>query len=104
RHWRVSSRVRRRFDPALIEQLASKMSRFDGEPARELRFLRQCMGRLTEQEREMLSLRYDGSSVQAIAEQWGRPVGSISQTLYRIRGKLAECIKRGISAEAHDEA
>ena len=51
----------------------------------------------------MLTLRYGGSSVGAIAERWGRSVGSISQTLYRVRGKLAGCVKRALNAERHDE-
>ena len=61
------------------------------------------MALLSEQEREMLTLRYGGSSVQAIAERWGRTVGSISQTLYRVRGKLAECVKRAKNAERRNE-
>ena len=79
------------------------MSERGGEPALDVQFLRRCMSLLSEQEREMLKLRYGGKSVGAIAEQWGRTVGSISQTLYRIRGKLAECVNRAVKAEVRDE-
>ena len=51
----------------------------------------------------MLVLRYGGHPLCVIAEQWGRTVGSVSQTLYRIRGKLAECMKRALGAQRHDE-
>ena len=61
------------------------------------------MQRLSPSEREMLVLRYGGNPLGVIAEKWGRTVGSISQTLYRIRGKLAECMKRALSAGRHDE-
>jgi len=98
-----SARVRGRFDDVLIEQLATRAGASGGDPGAELKVLRWCMLRLTSSEREMLTLRYGGSSVGAIAEKWGRSVGSISQTLYRVRGKLAECVKRALNAERQDE-
>lgn len=104
RHWTTSAKVRRRFDNQLLDQLATRMGQIAGEPAQELVFLRECMARLSSQEREMLARRYGGDSVQAIAERCGRPVGSISQTLYRIRTKLAECVKRALHAERRDES
>jgi len=103
RHWDSMARARRRFDGRLLDQLAAKMGVFDDEPGRELVYLRECMSRLSAQEREMLGLRYGGDSVQAIAERCGRPAGSISQTLYRIRLKLAECIKTALNAERRDD-
>ena len=99
---RPSPRARRRFDRVLVEQLAAKM----GDPAAN-------------------RPRNSGSSASAwpgcrsrsgsfdppLRRQFGagdcqnlrRSVGSTSQTLYRIRGKLAECVKRGINAERRDE-
>jgi RNA polymerase sigma-70 factor (ECF subfamily) len=98
-----SARVRGRFDDALVEQLAARAAAACSDPGVELKVLRACMSRLSSSEREMLTLRYGGSSVGAIAERWGRSVGSISQTLYRVRGKLAECVKRALNAERYDE-
>jgi RNA polymerase sigma-70 factor, ECF subfamily len=104
RYWDCRARAnKRRFDSVLLDQLAVKMGQVKGEPNLELQFLRQCMARLSAQEREMLTLRYGGNSVRAIAERWGRTVGSVSQTLYRIRAKLAECVKRALNAERRDE-
>jgi RNA polymerase sigma-70 factor, ECF subfamily len=97
-----SARVRGRFDDVLVEQLAARAGASGSDPGAELNVLRACMSRLSPPEREMLTLRYGGSSVGAIAERWGRSVGSISQTLYRVRGKLAECIKHAMNAERHD--
>lgn len=99
-----SAKSKRRFDDVLLDQLAAKMAHRGGEPGMDLQFLRRCMSILSEQEREMLKLRYGGKSVGAIAEQWGRTVGSISQTLYRIRGKLAGCVKRALNSEVRDES
>ena len=98
-----SARLRGRFDDVLVDQLAARATASAGDPGGELKVLRSCMSRLSDSEREMLALRYGGSSVGAIAERWGRSVGSISQTLYRVRGKLAECVKRGLNAERYNE-
>jgi RNA polymerase sigma-70 factor, ECF subfamily len=98
-----SARVRGRFDDVLVEQLAARAGTWVNDPGTELKVLRWCMLRLSSSERQMLTLRYGGSSVGAIAARWGRSVGSISQTLYRLRGKLAECVKRALNAEGHDE-
>lgn len=103
RHRDSNARAKRRIDDALLDQLAAKAQESIGEPTAELRTLRDCMLRLSPSEREMLTLRYGGKSILAIAESWGRTVGSISQTLYRVRGKLAECMKRALRAEHRDE-
>jgi RNA polymerase sigma-70 factor, ECF subfamily len=97
------ARTRQRFDDALLDQLAERARKPTGELTVELHALRQCMERLSLGEQELLILRYGDSSVNAIADKWGRSTASISQTLYRIRGKLAECIKRSLTAERRDE-
>jgi RNA polymerase sigma-70 factor (ECF subfamily) len=98
-----NAKMKQRFDDALVDQLAASAPQpaepFDAE----VHMLRKCMGQLSPSEREMLTLRYGGSSVRDIADQSGRTVGSISQTLYRIRGKLSECIKRALGAERRHE-
>jgi RNA polymerase sigma-70 factor (ECF subfamily) len=99
----ASARLRGRFDDVLVEQLAARAAAFAGDLSGEVKALRWCMARLSSSEREMLTLRYGGSSVGAIAERCGRSAGSISQTLYRVRSKLAECVKRALSAEQRHE-
>jgi DNA-directed RNA polymerase specialized sigma24 family protein len=44
-------------------------------------------------------LRYSGYSVEGMSAQLGRSTGSISQTLYRIRGRLAACIRRKLGSQ-----
>jgi RNA polymerase sigma-70 factor (ECF subfamily) len=57
--------------------------------------LHQCMAKLPAEHRDLLMRRYStGGSVRAIAAQLGRPIGSISQSLYRIRRLLLDCVKR----------
>jgi RNA polymerase sigma-70 factor, ECF subfamily len=96
-------RSRLRFDDALLDQLAAKLSDSGDRPASELAALHQCVLRLSPVEQDMLKWRYGGKSLSALAEKLGRTVGSVSQTLYRTRAKLAECIKRALKAEYRNE-
>jgi RNA polymerase sigma-70 factor (ECF subfamily) len=103
-HHRTSNaRARRRFDDVLLDQLAAGFSNLDSEPAVELLVLHDCTIQLSLVERELIDLRYAGSSVRAIAEKLGRTIGSVSQTLYRIRVKLAACVKQALIAEHRNE-
>ena len=85
--------TRRRFDNALLDQLAAKMGEIGSEPGLELLFLRECMARLSARERNAYSSlrRPLGAGDRG---KWDRPAGSVSQTLYRIRSKLADASKR----------
>ncbi len=103
RHRNSNSRARRRFDDALLDQLAAPSPDSTVEPEKELQLLRKCMQRLSQAERQMLAFRYGGKTLRIIAEKLGSTVGSVSQTLYRTRAKLAECMKRSLRAERHDE-
>ncbi len=49
---------------------------------------------------QLLKLRYDGThSIQEVAKQLGRPVGSIYNSLSQIRLKLWECIQYALKEE-----
>jgi RNA polymerase sigma-70 factor, ECF subfamily len=98
-----NSKARKRFDKVLLDQLASKSCLFEDEPGLELKLLRKCMDLLSPLEREMLGMRYGGHTLQVIAEKWNRTAASISQTLYRIRLRLAECIDRALKVERRDD-
>ena len=59
-----------------------------------------CLQKLSTESRELLKLRYDGShSMQEVAKQMGRPVGSLYNTLSQIRLKLWECIRFALKEE-----
>ena len=56
--------------------------------------LKACMQKLSDKQRKLVEERYKpGASVQRIAADQGRTVGAISQTLYRIRLNLMQCIE-----------
>lgn len=67
------------------------------------RILSQCLAKLPEQSRRLIQQRYaPGASVQSIAEEQGRSVGAVSQTLYRIRQLLQECVQKNLASEQRE--
>lgn len=59
-----------------------------------------CLAKLSLPSQQLLKLRYDGNhSIQEIAKQLGRPIGSIYNSLSQIRLKLWECIKYALKEE-----
>ncbi|MFK7778995.1 MAG: sigma-70 family RNA polymerase sigma factor [Gimesia sp.] len=64
------------------------------------RVLSRCLSKLPEQSRRLIQQRYaSGGSVQTIAAEQGRSVGAVSQTLYRIRQLLQECVQKTLASE-----
>ncbi len=93
-HHRRRQRDRHLFDIEFIQELACRAeSQFQGQSDLESA-LEECLKQLTKSNAELLESRYaEGQSVQEMAAGLGRPVGSIRQTLYRIRQQLRSCLK-----------
>ena len=90
------------FDDDILDYLAERNDERleeDAALARN-RALQRCLQKLPEHHRKLVEARYQpGASVQGIAAEQGRTVGSISQTLYRIRHNLMACIEKTLAAE-----
>lgn len=101
----LSSRKRRKrsnvlFDAELLERIAEDATHFVDDVSQYQEFLTDCLAELPETQRTLLLKRYGPeASVTGIAEELGRPVGSIYQTLYRIRTVLMQCIHRKMMGE-----
>ncbi|MBI1367490.1 MAG: sigma-70 family RNA polymerase sigma factor [Planctomycetes bacterium] len=94
--WRQKQRRDRLvFDEALMNDLADAAGREAESHDDRAEALRGCLAKLPAAQRDLLAARYaaDGSP-EAIARQMGRPVGSIRQTLYRIRAALLACVEQ----------
>ena len=62
--------------------------------------LGQCVKKLRTRDRELLNHFYGASTpVKVLAEQLGRPIGTITKSLTRIRRALFECVRRSVSME-----
>lgn len=89
------------FNDEILDYLAERNDqRIAEEGALERsRALRNCLQKLPEHHRKLVEARYQpGASVQQIAAEQERTVGSVSQTLYRIRHNLMICIEKTLAA------
>ena len=92
-------RDRLQFNDALVSKLEADADQLPSDTGGDRVALRECMDKLNPPERDMIRKRYSGTSVKQLAEQLDRPAASISQTLYRIRTNLADCIRRVLARE-----
>lgn len=93
-YWKFRSRDRLVFDEAALECVANRLERRLDNEENYTNALRDCLGRLPARQRELLEARYaTGGSLKQLAEELGRTVGSVSQTLYRVRLALLDCIR-----------
>ncbi|KAA0140691.1 MULTISPECIES: sigma-70 family RNA polymerase sigma factor [Gimesia] len=61
-----------------------------------------CLAKLRKKDRELIQRRYQGSNQgKELADDLGRPVNSVYQSLGRVRRTLFECINRYIAAESY---
>lgn len=83
------------FSDELVDTLADEAADDRFAPDGLLRYLRQCLERLSQRDQELIRKRYEpGMSVAAMAENIGRTANSLSQSLGRIRRTLLECVER----------
>ncbi|MFI4862317.1 MAG: sigma-70 family RNA polymerase sigma factor [Phycisphaerales bacterium JB063] len=91
------------FSESLLESLAeasmTSAAKFDERhDALEL-----CLHKLTDQDRELISLRYrDGLSIRAVAQRVGRPTAGMYKAMARIHTALSLCVRRAIGGLNHD--
>ncbi len=101
----LSSRKRRQrdrllFDDALLALVAQDLPRFVEDVSLRQRWLDLCMAELPEAQRQLILKRYGPEgAIKMLAAELGRPVGSVQQSLYRIRQTLMECVRQKMEAE-----
>ena len=98
---RRRSRDRHTFGDDLFDYLAERQcERIDAVEDRQTA-LKSCLEKLPVKQRELIQARYQpGASVRRMADERQTTEGALSQSLYRIRATLLECIKRNMPAEA----
>lgn len=90
---------RRRLETDYLEEVAAAElgGRLDRDNPEEdaLEALRDCVRRLPDTSRQIVQRHYaDGRPLAEIAGSLGRSAGSIKVTLFKIRGRLKECIEK----------
>ena len=72
-----------------------------GEGEHRVAALRECLQKLSADEQRLVEMRFvQELSMQALAEAVGRGSEAVRMWLYRVRQRLAECVKRKLSAES----
>lgn len=88
------------FHPELLEILAQESLQQAELLDRRRQALAECLAKLRETDRALIQTRYSPQGEgPGIADQLGRPINSIYQSLSRIRKALLECINRRLAAE-----
>ena len=100
-HRRRMARDKHTFGDDLFDYLAERQcERIDAVEDRQ-QALRRCLQKLPPKQRELIEARYQpGASVRRMADERETTEGALSQSLYRIRATLLDCIKRNMPAEA----
>ncbi|MDB5297326.1 MAG: sigH 2 [Phycisphaerales bacterium] len=98
---RRMARDKHTFGDDLFDYLAERQcERIDGVEDRQ-QALRGCLQKLPPKQRELIEARYQpGASVRRMADERQTTEGALSQSLYRIRATLLDCIKRNLPLEA----
>lgn len=82
------------FSDELMETLAERSEEKESSIERRQRFLKICLERLPERQREVVERRYfQHESVQGIADEIGLKPNAVSQLLFRSREGLLRCIE-----------
>lgn len=88
-------RDRHVFDPELLSLLNERAVTIAEHVSERRNALESCLARLDDKDRTMIELRYrEGHPIRQIASQLGRTVAAITQSLYRVRLSLLECIEQ----------
>ncbi len=99
-HRRKMSRELLVFDDDVFDYLAERQETRADKSDQRLEALKACLDTLPAPQRDLIDKRYlPGSSVQGIAGEEGKSEGAISQSLYRIRAALQQCVEKKLLQE-----
>ena len=94
-HRRDRARDRHVFDDDVLDLIAADTDAGAEEPTHLEQSLRECLGRLPGEHRALILARYEpGASVETLATARKQTANALSQTLFRIRRTLADCLER----------
>lgn len=85
----------------ILEAIAQESEERDDDLDLRRAALQECLNTLRPGDRELIQNRYKpGNTGQSVAEDMGRPINSVYQSIGRIRKTLFECINRRLAAGA----
>lgn len=92
-------------DHDILEQITNDtLSESEAGQSDVMLFLRECLARLSQGDRELIRLRYEpGMQVNALATKLTRPANSISKSLGRIRRLLWLCVEESRNSRTTED-
>ena len=94
----VSAKHARAISPELLDAVSDTFLKADSEGTvvrDEARALNRCLGDLPEDKRELIAMRYEGSSTfDEISEHVGSTPAAVQRALSRVRKMLHGCVQR----------
>ena len=94
---------RKHFSQAVVENLSEIANSSGNDSDMSLQALRKCIKKLPEQERRLLSLRYeDGATIKRVAQRIERSVNTLYKTYSRIHVQLFNCIRKQLDWDILD--
>ena len=83
-----------------IEALSEESNELSDLMDERFQALRRCVKKLRSRDRDLLDHFYgENTPVKALAEKFGRPVGTITKSLTRIRRTLFNCVQQAVAME-----
>jgi len=94
---KTAARDKMVFGDAFIDAVAKHTVKNCDDLQTRIKFLQECVGKLSPDHRELLRLRYDEErSVGSVAKTLDRPIDGVYKALSRIRMALYNCVSRQI--------
>ncbi len=94
---KTAAREKMVFGDAFIDAVAKHTIKNCDDLQTRIKFLQECVGKLSADHRELLRLRYDeGRSVGSVAKTLDRPIDGVYKAISRIRLALHSCVSRRI--------
>ncbi|TWT30627.1 sigma-70 family RNA polymerase sigma factor [Blastopirellula retiformator] len=100
KYWRTRDRDRHVFSETLLAELSTVAIDRVGEMEPRQQALDQCVGQLSDRQRELIRLFYgENQSAAAIAQAWDRSVHAVYKSLKVMRRALLQCVESKLSGE-----
>ena len=97
--WEKTSRLPVPFSPEALQAILDAYERTEAMASAQAEALQECLERLPEKSRRLLTLRYEQAlKLGQIAQALGATLDAVHKALSRIRLRLQECVERRLRA------